>query len=265
MKYIEEIHGITLQGAFEENKIGNRRGAILRRKTRLQIPMIVVLDWIETVSRNVQAHVQLLLNELSFNISFIIMIGGFSNSPVLLEEIKSVVGDTSIFAPEEAELAVVKGAVLFGWTPSAITTRRSKYSYGIENTPKFKVGIHLPPKKITDDDGIDRCKNIFDTLVAEMQEVEIGKVVRQTRNPIRYNQKKIRLKVYYSAHKGVRYTDERGCMYLGDILVPMPDVTGDKSRKVDVLVTFGETELHVDAQDRTSGKKMNASFDFLTE
>ena len=259
----QEMHGETLVAAFERNKISNRRGATLRRRTRLQIPSIVLMNMIETVSVDIKLHVEELIANLDCDLSFVIMVGGFSNSPVLKEEVKSAVKNVPVIIPEDAELSVVKGAVFFGWNPEAILVRKSKFSYGIQTCKDFEEGTDSTDRKVIDDDGKFQCDNVFDTLVKEMQEVEIGATIRKTYFPSVHNARTIALPVYYSAKREVKYTDENGCIFLGVLSVPMPDLTGDKARQVKVLVKFGGTEFQVDAEDITSGKKVNASFDFL--
>ena len=259
----KNFHGISLQEAFELNKVNYRQGSVLRKKTRLQIPRTVIMNWVETVSRNVKAHVKKLLGDLA-NISFVVMVGGFSNSPILQEEIKSIVGNIAVFVPEEAELSIVKGAVLFGWNPRIITARRSKYTYGTKIHVPFVESDHSPERKKIDEDGAPVCL-VFDKFVEEMQEVEIGDVFEKTYCPTRRNQTAIDVDVYYSPSKSPLYTDEPGCRYLGNLKVPMPVLNGGTSRKVNVCVKFGQTELHIDAEEVTSGKKFDTSFAFFRE
>ena len=189
---------------------------------------------------------------------------GFSNSPILQEEVKSVIEYTPLLVPEESELAVVKGAVTFGWKPETILARKCRYTYGIATAKRFESGTDPLSKKIFDDDGWALCSRRFGKLVEEMQAVHIGETITEIYRPIKHNQKNVKLPVYYSKNRSIRYVDELGCEYLGELIVPMPDTTGGISREVKVLVRFGETEFRVDAEDLTSGNKVNASFDFLS-
>nr|XP_022294724.1 heat shock 70 kDa protein 12A-like [Crassostrea virginica] len=56
----------------------------------------------------------------------ILMVGGFSESPILQERIKRDFQDYRIVIPNEPGLAVLMGAVLFGHDPSIISERISK-------------------------------------------------------------------------------------------------------------------------------------------
>ena len=262
----QEIHGITLQKAFQEGKMQRQRGAILRKKTRLQIPSITLMNLIESVSVNVKKFVQELWSKLSETgpMDFVIMVGGFSNSPVLQEEVESVIQTTPLLVPEEAELAVIKGAVIFGWKPETILARRCKYTYGIGTALPFESDTDPASKRIINGDGVPYCNYRFCTLVEEMQAVHIGETITEIFNPQRHEQKEASIPVYHSSKRSVRYTDEPGCEYIGNLIVPMPDTTGGICREIKVFVKFGDTEFRVDAEDLTSGNKVNASFDFLS-
>jgi hypothetical protein len=49
-------------------------------------------------------------------------------------------------APEDAELAVLKGAVLFGHKPDYIVARIARYTYGVEVDDYFNPDIHEPDR-----------------------------------------------------------------------------------------------------------------------
>lgn len=70
-------------------------------------------------------------------ISTIILVGGFAESPMLLEGIKSTFPEMRTIVPKDAPWSVLRGAVIFGHDPSLIRQRRSKYTYGICVIEKF--------------------------------------------------------------------------------------------------------------------------------
>jgi hypothetical protein len=53
--------------------------------------------------------------------------------------------------PKDPELAVMKGAVLFGFNPSVITARVAMLTYGTNSYIPFKNGIHPENKKVVMD------------------------------------------------------------------------------------------------------------------
>jgi hypothetical protein len=64
-------------------------------------------------------------------IGTILMVGGFSQSPVLYDRIKSAFPNMEVICPQEAVLEIVKGAVVFGNNPRLIQERISPRTYGI--------------------------------------------------------------------------------------------------------------------------------------
>ena len=261
----EKHNGISLQEAFRLKKVKNPQGAMSRQKTVLEIPKTVVLEWIKSISKDIMNHVDDLLNNLNGNISFIIMVGGFSNSPILQDDVSSV-RDIDVIVPEEAELSVVKGAVLFGWNPHIVTARRSKYSYGTRVCVSFNSDDHEEERKETTGTGKSYCE-VLDKFMEEMQEVKVGDIVKRVYRPISSEQTSILVDIYYSQDKKVKYHNESGCNFLGNVRVPLPKSTNGKSRpSVCVCFTFGDTELHVDAEDTASGEKYaDGSFNFISE
>ena len=64
------------------------------------------------------------------NVSAIIMVGGFSECAIIQEAVKNNFSSrVRVIIPEDAGLAVVKGAVLFGHNPKAITARNAQCKY----------------------------------------------------------------------------------------------------------------------------------------
>ena len=74
------------------------------------------------------------------------MVGGFSESEVVQDAVRSAFRDCRIVIPQEAGLAVLKGAVQFGHDPSIIAARVAKFTYGIGSTVPFDPEVHDPGK-----------------------------------------------------------------------------------------------------------------------
>lgn len=66
-------------------------------------------------------HIQHLMTEDNLSdVSTLLMVGGFSESPIVLDAIMKAFPDKKVIVPEEAGLAVLKGAVLFGHESDAV-------------------------------------------------------------------------------------------------------------------------------------------------
>lgn len=66
-------------------------------------------------------HLQQLMAEDNLSdVSTLLMVGGFSESPFMQDAIMKAFPDKRVIVPEEAGLAVLKGAVMFGHEPCAV-------------------------------------------------------------------------------------------------------------------------------------------------
>lgn len=102
-------------------------------------------------------------------ISTIILVGGFAESAMLIEGIKSNFPKMRTIIPQEAAWSVLRGAVIFGHDPSLIRQRRSRYTYGVGIMQKFDPTIHDEKYKF-EKKGESWCNHLFSKLL-EVDEI----------------------------------------------------------------------------------------------
>jgi hypothetical protein len=69
------------------------------------------------------------------------------------DAIRNKIGSSiKLIIPEDAGLAVLKGAVLFGHQPKIVSRRIAKITYGIQSWPEWDADLHPVSKRI-DIDG----------------------------------------------------------------------------------------------------------------
>lgn len=191
----------------------------------------------------------------------ILMVGGFSESPLLQKRIREEFPSCRVIIPQEAGLAVLKGAVIFGHQPATIAARIAKYTYGISTNTKFDRSKH-PMSKLKMVEGKEKCKDVFDKHVSIGQLLEIDDVQSEKSYwPLYSNQTQISLPVYTSTTEDPSFVDEPECCYLGKLTVDIPKVSSD--REVSSCFIFGGTELKVQAVVKSTGETTSANFDFL--
>lgn len=191
----------------------------------------------------------------------ILMVGGFSESPLLQKRIREEFPSCRVIIPQEAGLAVLKGAVIFGHQPATIAARIAKYTYGISTNTKFDRSKH-PMSKLKMVEGKEKCKDVFDKHVSIGQLLEIDDVQSEKSYwPLYSNQTQISLPVYTSTTEDPSFVDEPECCYLGKLTVDIPKVGSD--REVSSCFIFGGTELKVQAVVKSTGETTSANFDFL--
>ena len=257
-----KVKGSNLNKVFKKD-IAGTRGAILNH-SKLEIPRTVISEMIEQVAKNISSHTSFLMKlKENENLDFIFMVGGFSNSPIVVKEIRDLVSPLPVIVPENAELSVVQGAVMFGWKPDIFKSRMSKRTYGISITANFRENVDPERLILYNDDKVKKCTKRFGKLVSVNEDIEIDQTVTRTYYPMNHNQMAMTIDIYESEESDVSYCDQPGVKKLGTLTVPMKDTTGGRSRQVNVSVRFGGTEFFVTATDETTGAVVLATYDFL--
>lgn len=198
------------------------------------------------------------------DVSTILLVGGFAESPVLQRAIKRVFQHKRVIIPEGAGLAVLRGAVLYGHQPNTITGRISKYTYGVRAQVSFDSNIHPKAKKIVVN-GIEKCEDHFDIHVRVNELLENGKAQDQrTYKVCEPEQTNIAFELFCSISKEPTFTTDLGCHPLGKLTLNMPDISKGMDRGAKVYMTFGGTEIKVTAVDKDDqGKLVSTTVDFL--
>ncbi|XP_021355916.1 heat shock 70 kDa protein 12A-like isoform X2 [Mizuhopecten yessoensis] len=210
------------------------------------------------------SHIQDLLSKPSCEgTKTIIMVGGFSESPLLQRGIREAFPQMRIVIPYECGLSVLKGAVIFGHRPKTISARKAKCTYGISTNKKFKPSRHDHSKKKTVN-GVDYCTELFDKHVRVGTTLKIGQAQSdQKYNPLYENQTCLDFPVYQSSEEDPDYVTDGSCTYMGNMSVTIPDTAVGTDKSVRVKMIFGGTELKLEAIQESTGKVTEAKFNFL--
>lgn len=184
-------------------------------------------------------------------ISTFILVGGYAESPILIEGIRSSFPQMRTIIPQEAAWSVLRGAVIFGHDPSLIRQRRSKFSYGICVQRKFDPTKH-DEKRRFEEDGEFRCGGLFSKIVEIDDIVTVGEYQKEKQYRIRKFGKDGNFRLYSSTLKNPKYIDEEGCFFIGHILSPGHGFLLKES--VVIKMCFGETEIEFSAHQPKSQK-----------
>ena len=216
----------------------------------------------ESVEKTVTHVKSLLQDKNARDVKAILMVGGFSESPMLQDAIKKAFPRLKIIIPKEASSAILRGAVIFGHNPTSITQRILKRTYGVQCYFDFDEAVHDEKYKIQRDTGL-KCK-MFGKHVEKGQSVKVGEALPEKGYvPNSQDQETITFPIYASDLKDPKYTDQ-GCQYLGELEVDISDISGDlRDRAVFVKLIFGDTEIKATARIEKTGQVVSASFDFL--
>jgi hypothetical protein len=220
---------------------------------------------------------QLLNNAEVSGIELLFLVGGFAESVMLQNSIRQQFGQrVKIIIPQEASLAILKGAVCFGLDPSTVTVRRSRHTYGVGVVRKFVHGRH-PESKLVHRDGTDWCLEVFDKFVGAGDPVFVGGSVVRRYAPADRDQATSVIHVYCSENPEVQFVTDPGVVQCGTLRLDVADLPPPPSpsshettpsrrvREIQAKMTFGGTEIKVAAVDVTSGHCVRCTIDFLSQ
>ena len=160
-------------------------------------------------------------------VKVILMVGGYSKSPLLQECIKSAFPSIRVIIPNGTEIAVVKGAVLYGHEPQPIYSRICRFTYGVEVPLQFEKGIDDPKLSYTNSKGKKMCRKRFQIHANENDEIvlespPVSHVVRLECKDVYH----LSIPVYVSRSGCPRYTTN--CTKIGEVKIDIDDPVKEK-------------------------------------
>lgn len=239
--------------------------------SRLSIDVKTMNQFFEPSTNELVNYIKSVLEKpQTSGISRIFLVGGSADSKIVQFKVKNVLKFEKVIVPPDAQLVVLKGAVLFGHCPTIIKSRILRFSYGTKVCKEFDPKVHKEEKKITVD-GVDLCKDCFDVILKAGTEVEIGQMKAEVYSTGSLFQLAAEVEVFCSPLEDVQYIDDDKCFKLGELFVPLPGnlvadlLLGPRNHPFVVIYIFGNTELKVMAKDPLSGKLTSCSFDMNTD
>ncbi|KAM9343704.1 heat shock 70 kDa protein 12A-like [Pholidichthys leucotaenia] len=196
-------------------------------------------------------------------IQYILIVGGFAESKILRQHVYDQYGSMyRILCPVRPQEAILRGALMYGFTPELVVSRKSAYTYGLAVSGRFDASIHKQEKKFRA--GVDElCSNIFMKLVEEGEDVGC----HETRNHIFYPAESYvtsaNFTFYRSESKNPVHVDDFGVQKVASFRIALPDTTAGTKRKVKLEIKFGWTEITATATDQATGSKGSTKIDFM--
>lgn len=234
-------------------------------KDYLCLGSAIVRSLFDPAIASIVNHLKKLLKQNALRgIKILFLVGGFSESPLLQARIKEEFKSTySILIPQDAQTAVVKGAVMFGKRPHIVVERCLSETYGTKCYDAFDWDLDKEEYLEWIDD-VAMCKNIFSVLARENEIVKIGQCKTSSKyHPVRPKQKQVSFKFFTSSNPDVRYTTDHGVRQLpGYIHLSSPDTSKGTNRSIELRLYF-ETEIKVVGVDLETGNEASTYIDFL--
>ena len=189
-------------------------------------------------------HVKSLLERMNFNLDYLILVGGFSQSTIVKDRFEKDFGQSlRVIAPGGGGSAVLRGAVMYGIMPNIISSRISPYSYGVSTRKLFDPEVHENHRKERIN-GKDIVQNAFDVHIRKDEDIYVGTDNKKRKYTI-VNPKRpvVFWNVYQSDKRKPLFCDEGGCRYIGKLKLNIPDKLLNESLSLEVWVKCLGTEL----------------------
>ncbi|KAH3834064.1 hypothetical protein DPMN_107382 [Dreissena polymorpha] len=230
---------------------------------KLRLDADIMSSFFTTSLLNIVEHLSDLLQKPECKgVEAILMVGGYSESILLQDAIKQQFPHVKILVPPEAGLAVLKGAVIYGHCPSAITERVSKYTYGISTTETFDKNKHPWSKREVFSDGTIRCVDVWSVIVTAGDKLVVGEAQNEREYfPVYEDQEFLHLPIFVTSDKDPKFTTDVGSKKVGSVTVPVSGSGTDRS--VGVRMIFGGTEITVECVEKATGKITQLDIAFL--
>ncbi|KAK3602777.1 hypothetical protein CHS0354_026324 [Potamilus streckersoni] len=197
------------------------------------------------------------------DVSNILMVGGYSESPILQDFIKKKFWEKKVIIPWQPHLAVLKGAIMFGFNPHVIAERICRYTYGCSMSVPFNRGVHPLDKLYITDHGTENCVDVFEKIAEVGEPIKTYEPQYETvRVPADLKQKEITTGVFASVEENPRYVTDKSCVYLGTIQVPLVEAEG-LDRRVRLKIFISGTEIKVEAEEENTKETILAKLEFL--
>lgn len=227
-------------------------------------------EFFENPKNRIISLIKDILNEVG-RLDQIILVGGFSSSRYLYDQLKSHsdISAIDICCPKEPGLAVIQGAVLFGYNPEDVRYRICRYTFGFGVLQDFDESEHRADKR-DKVDGEDVCKDVFDVLVYEGEKVKFDdpKFATSKSSHRQADRKLIPIRKELFAGKNIPrdrtvYVTEEGIKSLGKIISHAPKEGWSNLVEFKTKVYFGQTEIKIEDFDITNNVTVKVEFDFL--
>ncbi|CAH1263359.1 HSPA12A [Branchiostoma lanceolatum] len=253
-----------IQDAVEERYPG---GEVAINGDYLCLKGGIMRDMFDPVVSSIVEHIGDLLRKPKLqDVRYFFLVGGFSGSLVLQKAIRDKFqNDYRILVPAEPDMAIVKGAVMFGKTPKIIQRRISARTYGVRVNMNFIQGLHPPSKKFYTSTGIPKCRSIFSTLLRIDEEVRLGESKTFTFYPVEPDQSRVSFTFYMTKSENPMFVDDEGVIPEGcSITVRSPNISKGTDRDIELNIKFGGTEITATAIDVDSGENVTSHVNLIT-
>jgi len=242
----------------------NLKNDVKMQRDTLRVSPDIVRSWFKYSIDKTVGHVREILAEPAMkDVNTILLVGGFAECKLVQEAVKNAVGGRAVIVPEEAGLAVLKGAVLFGHKPQLVSSRCVKYTYGYEGKLPFDESKHPRDKMVISEYGDKRIENCFIKVVEIDTSVEVGKDLPAPSRSVLYKTTRTMFPIYASKERNPTFTTDPSCIKVGTFILEKASGETKEENEAQIYFAFGDTELRVSVNMLKTGEVFSTILDCL--
>ena len=186
---------------------------------------------------------------------------------MIREKIDSEYPKINHILPPYPEIAVIKGAVLYGLSPERIRSRKSKFSLGINaylewNDKYLDGGI----KFYDENEGIYRCRNTFYNFISINDDIPYDNCLTRPLKIVELRDEDNNLGgsiILYKSTKHIPlFIDEEGVEMIGSFVLKVNRNKAKVGEMFFVTIEMGGTFLNVSAFHKESNTRVNMEFKY---
>ncbi|KAH3748296.1 hypothetical protein DPMN_182734 [Dreissena polymorpha] len=231
-----------------------------RESDKLRINQSDVKTWFSEPVSSLIDHIKDFRKFDTVNdVNTVLLVGGFAESTYVQERLRNELPGITLIVPEDAGLAVLKGAVLFGHNPSIVASRVMSHTYGVSANDPNDENKHKPEVTFFYENKW-YARNCFNIFVKANEEISVDhEIVRS----FKVHSKHSRCQVYRTMSDKPEYTTEPGCELIGILEINSTDSVTLTDQSIEVHFMFGHTELLIEVTNLHTGKKQTLLLDCL--
>ena len=175
--------------------------------------------------------------------------------------------DINISSTPEPDVAIIKGAVLFGFNSNIIRKRQSKYTIGIQVHKNWNEKKHKDKGiKIYNEFDGNQCSNLFSKFITRNQYIEFDEIISKTLTTIKINPSIV---FYKTVKENCIYIDEKDennqlvIEKFGEVEFNIGEDFDKNFRDVRIDLKMGGTYIYVSAVYLKTGKKIKTLQNFI--
>ncbi|VDI16454.1 Hypothetical predicted protein [Mytilus galloprovincialis] len=227
--------------------------AVTNSKQKMYISPNTFRDLCKPTIRAVIKHIKTIHKDQTANdINILMIVGELSEGKMVQDAMHKYFGESkTVIIPNEAGMAILKGAVLFAFQPMHKGTHTAKYTYGVKCWSDWNPELYPASKEVIINDK-SKCKDIFYTLLSKEDTFTTGFTVSTIISVATNSRNTFDCLIFISSNLKPRFTTDPSCKQLSHIKVLLP--AQYKDNEIEVMLTFWDDEILVRTKELKSGK-----------